>query len=486
MTVGHTISIGRDFQQVVAWNFTPVYDILDLPSGPKSIIVSKTFLRSAVLLALAACLGVPAAAAPPQEEPALPFPVSSYSLRNGLQVILSADHSLPIVSVVLAYRAGSVREQPGKSGLAYLLEHLMMFNGSLNVGPMQHISYINRVGGEPNASTTADLTYFYETVPSNQLGLVLWLESDRMQTLEIDAAKAERWKQSLLDDLAQRTASEPYLESSRAFDQLLFPDFAHNHGILGKEEDIRNLSPGDITEFHDEHYAPNNAVLVIAGDISLPKAKSLIEKYFETIPPGRDFPPPPKPRPPEKKALVQVFSESLAPYPAFYLGYRVAPPYSPDYYGLKVLDYLLLKGETSRLTRRLIKKDKLAFFLDGGIERRGDVAALKIFATSNTQSSADLCQKAILSEFGKLRLNPVSEAELDRAKNVLKRDYVSRFSSTLDRAMFLAEMNFSPVGLENAPGELERYLAVTPAALHALCVRYLMPENCIIMNVKMR
>jgi len=446
--------------------------------------MSKRYLRAAFLLVLAGCLDAPAAAA--QEDLALPFPVSSYTLRNGLQVILSEDDSLPIVSVVLAYRAGSLQEQPGKTGLAYLLEHLMMFNGSLNVGPMQHIGYINRVGGEPNASTMADLTYFYETVPSNQLGLVLWLESDRMRTLEIDAAKAERWKQSLLDELAQRAASEPYLESSLAFDRLLFSDFMHNHGILGKEEDIRNLTPGDIMDFYAEHYAPNNAVLVIVGDISLPKVRALTERYFETIPPGRDFPPPPRPRPPEKKSLVQMFPESLAPYPAFYLGYRVAPSYSPDYYGLTVLDYFLLKGKTSRLTRRLVKKDKLAFFLNGGIEKRGDVAALKIFATSNTQSSADLCQKALLSEIGKLRLNPVPEDELDRAKNVLKRDYVSRFSSTLDRAMFLAEMHFSPVGLENAPRELGRYLAVTPAALQALCFRYLMPENCIIMNVQMR
>ncbi|OGD22258.1 MAG: hypothetical protein A2W03_09195 [Candidatus Aminicenantes bacterium RBG_16_63_16] len=446
--------------------------------------MSKKLLGAVVLLALAGGLGSPAAAA--QDEPALPFPVTSYALKNGLRVILSEDDSLPIVSVVLAYRAGSLREQPGKTGLAYLLEHLMMFNGSLNVGPMQHIGYINRVGGEPNASTTAELTYFYETVPSNQLGLVLWLESDRMRTLEIDAAKAERWKQSLLDDLAQRTAAEPYLESSLAFDRLLFPEFMHHHGILGKEEDIRNLTPGDIADFYVGHYTPNNAVLVIAGDISLPRARELTDRYFETIPPGRDVPPPPAPRPPQKKSLVQMFPESLAPYPAFYLGYRVAPPYSADYYGLAVLDYFLLKGRTSRLTRRLIKKDKLAFFLDGGLEKRGDVAALKIFATSNTQSSADLCQKAILSEIGKLRLGPVPEEELDRAKNVLKRDYVGRFSSTLDRAMFLAEMYFSPVGLENAARELGRYLAVTPAGLQNVCIRYLMPENCIIMNVKMR
>jgi zinc protease len=121
--------------------------------------MSKRCFGTAVLLALAGCLGAPAAAA--QEATALPFPVTSYALRNGLHVVLSEDNSLPIVSVALAYRAGSLAERPGKTGLAYLLEHMMMFNGSLNVGPMQHIGYINRVGGEPNASTTPDLTLFY-------------------------------------------------------------------------------------------------------------------------------------------------------------------------------------------------------------------------------------------------------------------------------------------------------------------------------------
>ncbi len=446
--------------------------------------MSRKGLRAAVLIVLGVWTVIPASAA--QDEPSLPFPVTSYVLKNGLRVIMSKDDSLPIVSVVLAYRAGSLREQPGKTGLAYLLEHLMMFNGSQNVGPMQHIGYINRVGGEPNASTTADLTYFYETVPSNQLGLVLWLESDRMRTLEVDAARAERWKQSLLDDLAQRAAAEPYLESSLEFDKLLFPDFMHNHGVLGGEDDIRNLTPADIEDFYAAHYGPNNAVLVIVGNIDLPKARELVDRYFDTIPPGRDVPPPPQPRPPEKKSLVRVFPESLAPYPAFYLGYRIAAPFTPDFYGLTVLDYFLFKGKTSRLARRLLKKDKLAFYLDGGIEKRGDAAAFRIFATSNTELSAELCQKAILSEIGRLRMNPVPQDELDRAKNVLKRDYVSRFASALDRATFLAETYFSPGGLDNAPRELGRYLAVTPATIHDLCIRYLMPENCIIMNVKMR
>jgi predicted Zn-dependent peptidase len=307
-----------------------------------------------------------------------------------------------------------------------------------------------------------------------------------MRTLAIDAAKTERWKQSLLDELGQRATVEPYLESSWAFDRLLYPDFTHYHNILGREEDIRNLTPGDVEEFYASFYAPNNAVLAIVGNINLPRTREQVDRYFETIPPGREVPPPPRPRPPEKKSLVQDFQESLAPYPAFHLGYRIAAPSSNDFYGLTILDYFLLKGKTSRLYKRLIKKDRLAFYLTGGIEKRGDAAVFKIFVTSNTEMAADLCQKAILSEIAKLRLNPVPDDELDRAKNVFKRDYVSRFSTALDKATFLAQMYFSAVGLENAPRELARYLAVTPYVLRELCYRYFLPDNCVVLNVKMR
>jgi predicted Zn-dependent peptidase len=124
---------------------------------------------------------------------------------------------------------------------------------------MQHIGYVSRVGGEPNASTTEDITYFYQTVPANQLALVLWLESDRMKSLEIDAAKAERVKQFLLDGMAQRKAAEPYLDSLLAFDRLVYPDFAHGHAVLGREEDISRLEVEDVRAFYASYYVPSNA-----------------------------------------------------------------------------------------------------------------------------------------------------------------------------------------------------------------------------------
>lgn len=378
-----------------------------------------------------------------REETGFSFSWSRFTLKNGLEVILSVDETLPVVSVVLAYQGGSIDEQPGKTGLALLLEN-MMFMGSQNVGPMQHIGYVNRVGGEPNASTTEDITYFYQTVPANQAALVLWLESDRMKALEIDAAKAERVKQSLIEEITQRKAAEPYLDSLLAFDQLLYPDFAHGHDILGREEDILDLEVEDIRAFYATYYVPSNAVLVVVGKIDIDKTREFVEKYFETISPGRKPPLFLPPRPPEKREVVQVFQDSRVPSPAFHLGYRIAAPYSRDYYALAIVDYLLFHGKSARLYRKLVKKEGLALFVSGGIEKRKDVAVMKLFAINNNESMAELCQKSIFSEFNKLRTDEVSAEELAKAKSLFKRDYLNRVASPAERAMFLAEMIFSP------------------------------------------
>jgi len=439
-------------------------------------------LKGVWILALFVLVGLSALS---EEQAAFPFSFTQYQLENGLRVILSEDDSLPIVSVVMAYHVGSIDEQPGKTGLAYLLEN-MMFMGSLNIGPMQHISYVNRIGGTPNASTTEDITFFYETVPMNQLALVLWLESDRMKALDINSAKVQRSKQALLDEIAQRKLDEPYFESSLVFDRLLYSDFPHSHPILGSEEDIENLTLEEVKDFYSTFYVPNNAVLAIVGKFDLTKAKELVERYFGTIPQGKDIPLSPPPQPLKRKQVVEVVQEALAPAPAFHLGYRIAPPYSPESYPLVIIDYILLKGKSSRLYRRLVQKDNLALYLSGGIEKRKDVAVFKIFVMNNSAPLAELCQKAIFSEISKLRTSYVSAGELQRAKNMFKRDYLSRFANPQDRAMFLVETLFSPVSLENAPQELGKYLGITPLQVIGMINRYIIPENSILLNVKTR
>jgi len=447
------------------------------PPAKKSAM-SKTCVGLWLSLLFLSVLGASAG----QEASGFPFSWTSFTLKNGLEVVLSDDDTLPLVAVVLAYQAGSLHEQPGKTGLAFLLEN-MMFMGSLNVGPMQHIGYVNRVGGEPNARTTEDISYFCQTVPANHLALVLWLESDRMKALEIDAAKAERARQFLLDEIDQRKTADPYLDSQLAFDRLIYPDFAHGHSVLGRKEDIQRLEVGDARAFYATYYVPNNAALIVVGNIEMSRTRELVEKYFETIPPGR---PPPlflPPRPPEKKQVVQSFKEALAPSPAFHLGFRIAPPFSRDYYVLAILDYLLFKGKSARLYRKLVKKEGFALYVTGGVEKRKDVAVMKLFAMNNNETMVELCQKSIISELNKLRTSDVSAEDLARAKNLFKRDYLSRLASAVERAMFLAEMVFSPIGLDGLADELPKYMRISPFEVRMVVSRYLLPESSVILNI---
>jgi zinc protease len=389
-----------------------------------------------------------------------PFPVTQFALKNGLQVILSEDYSLPIVSVVMAYKVGSIHEQPGKTGLARLLENLM-FQGSKNIGQMQHISFIQKIGGVLNAATTVDKTIFYQTVPSNQLALVLWLESDRMNSLSINASNVEKMKSSLIEEIQIRKDSDPYLQSSWDFDRLLFPNFTYSHPVLGTIADIREITAKDVSDFYSSYYTPSNAVLSIAGQIDKSKVRQLLEKYFSTIPMGNNPPSPSVENLPKLDETVQTIINPLAPSPAYHLGYRIAPRYSDDYYPLAVIEYILLRGETSRLHRRLVAKDRTAIHLSGGIERKVRHTAFKIFVRINNEIMRERSQKALFSEINKLKSTMIPEQELNKSKNMLKMDYLMQHGTVLDKAIFLAEKTLEADEQAGWSDELDRYLSVT-------------------------
>jgi len=423
-----------------------------------------------------------------QEAPglkSLSFPVIQYSLKNGLRVILSEDDSLPIVSVVMAYNAGSIYEQPGKTSLAYLVENLM-FQGSENIAPMQHFSYIQRIGGLLNAATSYDKTLFYQTVPSNQLALVLWLESDRLRSLAISRGSLEKTKDALIEERRQRQASDLYFESYTLFDQLLFPDFAYGHPFIGTEEDLRNLAEDDVNTFYTAHYTPNNAVLCITGQIDIPRTKDFVSRYFETIPRGEEVSPVAPPTIPKAGPVIQTLKDTLASRPAFHLGFRIQSLQTGDYYTSKIMDYLLLRGKTSRLHRRLMKKERVAYYLSGGLEERKGGLVFKIFAINNNDVMTERSQKSILSEMNKLKTEYVSGAELEKAKVMFKTDYLMRVSTTLDKALFLCDIVFSQVQVTDLNAELNKYLRVSPTAVLSLAKRDLIPENMVLLNIKIK
>jgi len=433
-----------------------------------------------LILPLFIFLGTPSA----QQPEKLSFPIAHHTLKNGLKVILSEDYSLPLVSVAVAYQAGSINEEPGKAGLAYLLENLM-FLGSENIGRMQHIGFIRRIGGSLNATTTTDRTLFSQTVPSNQLALVLWLESDRMNSLDINASNVARVKNSLIEEIRQRKIADPYLESSIYFDQYLFSDFAHSHPVFGREADLREITLEDVKKFYSTYYKPNNAVLAISGNIDKRNALRLVRRFFETIPKGEDIDLPPSAQPSDKKAIDQTYEDSLASLPAFYLGYQIASPHSEDYYPLRIIEYLLLRGETSRLNKRLIKKVRIAYDLSGGIEERRDVAAFKIFVVSTNETMLERSKKAVFSEIVRLKTGLIPEKEMRKSKNMFRLDYIKQYSTYIDKAVFLAESYLNQNNVENVSEELSKYLSVKPPEIAGVMNKYFVQEN-IFLHVKAR
>ncbi len=417
-----------------------------------------------------------------QDKQRLFFPIKHYKLENGLQVILSEDYSLPVVSVAVAYNVGSINEPPGKTGLAYLLENLM-FQGSQNIGRMQHISFIHRTGGDLNATTTEDKTIFQQTVPSHQLALVLWLESDRMKSLEITATNVEQAKEALIEEIHQRKATEPYLESFLTFDRLLYPNLAYSHPVIGNEADVRDLTVEDVKGFYSTFYTPNNAVLSIAGDIDKRKTEEDIRKYFYTIQKGKDILPSPSPQLSDKEAAI-ITKEFLAPLPGFHIGYRIASPYSQDFHSLKIIEYILLRGITSRLYKKLIKRTRIARTLTGSIEKRKELATFKIFVSSSNEIMAERSKRVIFSEINKLKLSLVSEKELKKAKNIFKMDYLNQYATSADKAVFLAEAFLSKKSLDDLPDELRNYLSVDHYNIIRIMRRYF--TNEIVFDIKIK
>jgi len=403
-----------------------------------------------------------------------PYPLSYFKLKNGLEVIVCEDSSLPLVSVVVTYSVGSVNDPENKGGLALMMQYLM-FQGSQNVGPMQHLMYIQNVGGELNASTTFDKTFFYETVPSNQLSLVLWLESDRMNSLEVSEAKVARIKELMLANEQERNLQEPYARYFFLMDQILFPDFSYGHSPLGTKESINSITVEDVLSFYRRYYVPNNALICISGDIKAPKARELVSKYFETIPGGVEVPSYPEV---DFSSVIssrdQIIIDPLVSTPALQFGLRLDKPQPEEKAVLRLFEYLLINGKSSRLYRLLVNRERLALYLNGGLEDRRGFISLKIFLLANNQIMIDRSKKLISDELTKLKLEMVSERELIKAKNKYRYDFWSQLTTTnLARALTLTEFYLDRGQLPDPDRELAAINKVTSYSILALARKYL-------------
>jgi predicted Zn-dependent peptidase len=411
------------------------------------------------------------------------IPIERYTLENGLRVVLSADHSLPVVTVNFWYDVGSRNERPGRTGLAHLFEH-MMFQGSQNVTDTQHIQLVERVGGSINATTWLDRTNYFTTVPASHLELALWLDSDRMGFFlpALTQEKFDNQREVVKNERRQRVDNAPYGDWDERIQRLLFPpDHPYHHSVIGSMDDLDATSLDDVADFFRTFYAPNNAVLTLCGDFDRDTARMLIERYFGPIPRGPGLPPLPGTSEVTPLQLGREIRETVEqPVAAarVFLGYRIPPYGTPDYYVADVLSELLAGGKSARLYRSLVRERRLASAITAMVFPVVTGASLFVMRGSVLPGQPpEPVEQALLEELGTLGREGPTDREMERAVTGLEARHLLGLQKTSERAdtLSMLETYFGDPGLIET--ELDRYRAVTAADVRRFIGEYLSGEN---------
>jgi predicted Zn-dependent peptidase len=411
------------------------------------------------------------------------LPVVRHTLANGLRVVLSADPTVPTVAIAVYYDVGSRNEVRGRSGFAHLFEH-MMFQGSDNVKKGEHFQLVMNRGGSPNGTTSHDRTNFFQTLPANDLELGLWLESDRMRSLAITEENFENQRQTVMEERRQSYDNRPYMGSMLRINELAYGDyFPYAHSTIGDMADLQKAPLAAVKEFFDQYYAPNNAVVSIAGAFDPAQVLKLVEYYFGNIP-AHDRPPfnPPE-LPPQTAARMETMVDPLAELPAFHVAYHIPPARTADHYPLELLSIILGDGESSRLYQKLVKGTQLVQEVEVSTDDRRGPDLLSIWAICSEGHTGSEARSVIDREIAEIAEKGVSEHELQKAKNRVRSSFVFGLEANLSRAMDLAEfeMYFGDANLLNTePGY---YTAVTREDVQRVAKQYLVASGRTVLDV---
>jgi zinc protease len=399
-------------------------------------------------------------------------------LSNGLKVVTLEDHRAPVVTLEIWYHVGSKDEAPGKAGFAHLFEHLM-FKGSANVPSEGHARYVEQLGGDYNANTFFDRTLYYETVPSNALDRVLFLEADRMASLKVDAANMASERNVVKEEHRLRVENAPYGTLLERLQAMVFPaSHPYAHTTIGIMADLDSAKLEDVRAFHDEYYRPDDATLVLVGDFKTPEAVADIQRYFGPIPksthPFTRYPAPPVMQTHERRA---VWYDKLAPLPQIGVAFPGPPASDPDTATFEVISQILSAGDSSRLNRSLVRDKQLAAQVAGG-NLSLKLASLFFFqAYGNPGKSPADIEKALLEQVELLRTEPVSSAELTKAKNQVLTDKVFGSVSTEQKASELGQADLDYGDPAEANKEFDQITRVTAQDVQRVAAKYFAPER---------
>ena len=421
----------------------------------------------------------------------LRIPVEHTTLSNGLRVVVSPDRSAPIATVGVYYQIGFRLEPRGRSGFAHLFEH-MMFQGSEHAGKMEHIRLINSSGGLLNGTTNFDVTNYFESVPSNALERVLWLEADRMRALKVDDDNLRNQRDVVKEEVRVNVLNKPY----GGFPWLDLPPVAFRnwpnaHNFYGDFADLDAATLDDVRRFFRTYYAPNNAVLLILGDFEPADAFTLARRYFEDIPAG---PPPPRadvsesPQTEERRGVVD---EKFGTLPAMAIGYQAPVRNTPDWYAATMLDRILHGGRAGRIYHRLVHEKQIAVDADGGINFNGGDAfdyngptqiVTRLF--HKPEYTADQTIAAYDEVIHEIQQKGTTADELEAVKIKFRADFYSNLEAGMGSYMprfglmhYLACFTLFDGDPNRINTVLDGFLAVTPAQVQSAAQKLLVPRN---------
>lgn len=403
-----------------------------------------------------------------------------YDLDNGLHVILHQDNSTPIVAVSVMFHVGSKNEDPERTGFAHFFEHLM-FEGSDNIPRGEYFKMVQSNGGTLNANTSFDRTFYYEVLPSNQLKLGLWLESERMLHLKIDSIGVETQRKVVKEERSQRYDNQPYGSVIEELFKRAYKVYPYRWTPIGSVQYIDKAKLDEFLNFYNIYYVPQNATLSIAGDIDIDQAKEWIDLYFSGIPKGKkEINRPTVEEPPMTEAIRDTVYDNIQ-LPAVIQSYRIPAQGTDDYYAINMLTTLLSGGQSSRIYKALVDEKQLALqaaSIPLALEGEGQFIT---FGLSNAGVDPKDVEAAMDLEINKVKNELISDKEFEKLRNQIESNFVQSNSTDIGIAESLANyyVYFGDTDLINT--ELDKYMAVTKDDIKRVANKYLNPDQRVVL-----
>ena len=404
---------------------------------------------------------------------------TEYDLPNGLHVILHEDHSTPIVAVSVMYHVGSKNEDPERTGFAHFFEHLL-FEGSENIGRGEYMKMVQAAGGQLNANTTWDRTFYYEVLPSNQLELALWMEAERMFQAKIDDIGVETQRKVVKEEKKQRYDNTPYGQLLSVVYENAFTKHPYRWTPIGKEQYIDQAKLSEFMDFYKTFYVPNNAALVVAGDIDIAQTKAFIAKYFGDIPKGTKAIPRPTDVEPEQTAEKRVNFYDNVQLPAVIIAYHTPKLGSEDYYAIQLLSQLLSQGKSSRFQKAIVDEQQKALAVGAFAIPNEDPGLAMMYGIANAGVKPEDLESAMLAEVDKVVNTIISDEEYQKLRNQAENDFITQNQRVQGVAENLATY-YTFLGNANLINtELERYNRVTKQDLKNAAAKYFTKNNRVV------